>query len=110
MEKACESIFKDISEDSELRILAFKVFSMNPSNYKATVIKNILDDKYSQLQSINIENILNIWWDIKMILDISDIMFRQVNFNNIRYANLLGDISTTTKSNFDAFLNALYLQ
>jgi len=52
MEKACESILLDTLEDSELRILAFKVFAINPSNYKATVIKNILDDKNCQLQSM----------------------------------------------------------
>ncbi|XP_060861024.1 apolipophorins isoform X2 [Metopolophium dirhodum] len=50
VEKACESIFTDYLEDSELRILAFKVFAINPSNYKATVIKTVLDDKNTQLQ------------------------------------------------------------
>lgn len=73
MDKACESIFTDILEDSELRILAFKVFAINPSNYKASVIKNILDDKKCQLQSKFKKNILNFWSDIKIILDKSNI-------------------------------------
>lgn len=51
MEKACENIFTDTLEDSELRILAFKVFAINPTNSKASVIKDVLDDKNTQLQS-----------------------------------------------------------
>uniref|UniRef100_A0A2H8TZF4 Apolipophorin n=1 Tax=Melanaphis sacchari TaxID=742174 RepID=A0A2H8TZF4_9HEMI len=50
VEKACENIFTDTMEDSESRILAFKVFAINPSNSKASVIKNVLDDKNTQLQ------------------------------------------------------------
>lgn len=69
MEKACESIFMDISEDSELRILAFKVFAINPSNYKATVIKNMLNDKNCQIQSTINGNIFNVWLNIKMVLN-----------------------------------------
>lgn len=69
MEKACENIFTDVLEDSELRILAFKVFAINPSNYKASVIKNILDDKKCQLQSMIKENILYFWSNINIILD-----------------------------------------
>jgi uncharacterized protein YbcI len=69
MEKACEIIFTDILEDSEVRILAFKVFAINPSKYKASVIKNVLDDKKCQLQSMIKKNILHFWSDIKIILD-----------------------------------------
>ncbi|XP_026815483.1 apolipophorins [Rhopalosiphum maidis] len=50
VEKACENIFTDTLEDSELRILAFKVFAINPTNSKASVIKDVLDDKNTQLQ------------------------------------------------------------
>lgn len=65
MEKACQSIFTDASEDSELRILAFKVYAMYPSNNKAAVIKSVLDDKNCQLQSMNKnKNVLSIWPDI----------------------------------------------
>lgn len=67
VEKACESIFTDISEDSELRILAFKVFAINPSNYKATIIKNMLNDKNCQIQSMISENVLNFWSNIKIL-------------------------------------------
>jgi len=58
VEKACESIFTNYLEDSELRILAFKVFVINPSNYKATVIKTVLDDKNTQLQSKIKKNVI----------------------------------------------------
>jgi len=58
VEQACESIFTDTLEDSELRILAFKVFVINPSNYKATVIKNVLNDKKTQLQSKIKQNVI----------------------------------------------------
>lgn len=51
MEKACEQIFTNTLADSELRILAFKVFAINPTNSKASVIKDVLDDKTTQLQS-----------------------------------------------------------
>jgi len=51
VEKACEQIFTDTFEDSEIRILAFKVFATNPTNHKASVIKYVLDNKNTQLQS-----------------------------------------------------------
>lgn len=35
-----------------MRILAFKVFVRNPSYYKARVIKDVLDNKNCQLQSM----------------------------------------------------------
>ncbi|CAH1725498.1 unnamed protein product [Aphis gossypii] len=50
VEKACEQIFTNTLADSELRILAFKVFAINPTNSKASVIKDVLDDKTTQLQ------------------------------------------------------------
>jgi len=75
VEKACENILLDASQDSELRIMAFKVFAINPSNYKATVIKDILEDKKCQIQSMfEIKCILNVWSSFKMILDQSDIL------------------------------------
>jgi len=51
VKKACEQIFTDNLVDSELRILAFKVFAINPTTSKASVIKDVLDDKTTQLQS-----------------------------------------------------------
>jgi len=51
VEKACKIIFTNYLEDSELRILAFKVFAINPSTTKAAVIKSVLEDKNTQLQS-----------------------------------------------------------
>lgn len=50
VKKACEQIFTDTLVDSELRILAFKVFAINPTTSKASVIKDVLDDKTTQLQ------------------------------------------------------------
>lgn len=75
MEKACENILLDASQDSELRIMAFKVFAINPSNYKATVIKDILDDKKCQIQSMfEMKCVLSAWSGLKVILDQSDIL------------------------------------
>lgn len=48
----------DTSEDSELRILAFKAYALYPSNKKAAIIKRVLDDKNCPLQS-TIKSVLN---------------------------------------------------
>lgn len=71
MEDACKKVLLDTSEDSELRILAFKVFAINPSHTKAAIIKNILDDKNCQLQSMFVIKciFINILFHIYNIMD-----------------------------------------
>lgn len=75
--------------------MAFKTFAISPSNYKATVIKNVLNDKNCQLQSMSKINILDVCLQIFIVLDKSDIIiFKSVKFHN----------------NIEIFIKTIFLQ